>query len=280
MTMKTQSLTQSQKLMVFVLTMSLYGLATLFTELIPSFQVGIVEFSVEYFLFIPLVLAMLFDPMSAALGAATGELVFSEIMLGQFGGLGELEKFITVTIGVYIAGRLVRNPQNRKMVGAAAISGVAIQQILGMIVDIMKVQFAVEDFEAVPGLPQSVFATEGFSCLNDVLFSGILFCLLPTLFLVPKLYGKIEPLLGMEPRTEKTALDPIGLKVIVCSLIAFAVAAASELLATSGLSLIDWEAGWAESGTAMAAGMVVAAMIAIIAILVIKKNAESRTEKA
>ena len=62
----------------------LYGLATLFTELIPKFQVGIVEFSVEFFLFIPLVLAMLFDPLSLALGAATGELVFSEIMLGQF----------------------------------------------------------------------------------------------------------------------------------------------------------------------------------------------------
>ena len=95
---KKQTATQSQKLMVFVLTMALYGLATLFTELIPSFQAGIVEFSVEYFLFIPLTLAMLFDPLSAALGAATGELVFSEIMLGQFGGLGELEKFLTVTI--------------------------------------------------------------------------------------------------------------------------------------------------------------------------------------
>ena len=93
-TINKQSANQSQKLMVFVLTMALYGLATLFTELIPKFQVGIVEFSVEYFLFIPLTLAMLFDPMSAALGAATGELVFSEIMLGQFGGLGELEKFI------------------------------------------------------------------------------------------------------------------------------------------------------------------------------------------
>ena len=78
-----QTAMQSQKLMVFVLTMSLYGLATLFTELIPKFQVGLVEFSVEYFLFIPLVLAMLFDPLSAALGAATGELVFSEIMLGR-----------------------------------------------------------------------------------------------------------------------------------------------------------------------------------------------------
>src|SRR5699024_1275111 len=123
---------QSQKLMVFVLTMALYGLATLFTELIPKFQVGIVEFSVEYFLFIPLVLGMLFDPMSAALGAATGELVFSEIMLGQFGGLGEMEKFVTVTIGVYIAGRLVRNPKNQKMVGIAAMTGVVVQQFLGM----------------------------------------------------------------------------------------------------------------------------------------------------
>ena len=272
---KRENATQSQKLMVFVLTMSLYGLATLFTELIPSIQVGIVEFSVEYFLFIPLVLAMLFDPMSAALGAATGELVFSEIMLGQFGGLGELEKFITVTIGVYIAGRMVRDPRNRKMVGIAAISGVIIQQVLGMIVDILKVQFAVQDFEAVPGLPQSVFATEGFACLNDVVFSGILFCMLPTLFLVPRLYGKIEPLIGMRPRTKETALGAVNAKVIIGSLVAFAVAVCAEMLAESGMSLIDWEADWAGSGTALAAGMIVAAVIAIVVLAVMKKRAES-----
>ena len=272
---KRENATQSQKLMVFVLTMSLYGLATLFTELIPSIQVGIVEFSVEYFLFIPLVLAMLFDPMSAALGAATGELVFSEIMLGQFGGLGELEKFITVTIGVYIAGRMVRDPRNRKMVGIAAISGVIIQQVLGMIVDILKVQFAVQDFEAVPGLPQSVFATEGFACLNDVVFSGILFCMLPTLFLVPRLYGKIEPLIGMRPRTKETALGAVNAKVIIGSLVAFAVAVCAEMLAESGMSLIDWEADWAGSGTALAAGMIVAAVVAVIVLAVMKKRAES-----
>lgn len=272
---KRENATQSQKLMVFVLTMSLYGLATLFTELIPSIQVGIVEFSVEYFLFIPLVLAMLFDPMSAALGAATGELVFSEIMLGQFGGLGELEKFITVTIGVYIAGRMVRDPRNRKMVGIAAISGVIIQQVLGMIVDILKVQFAVQDFEAVPGLPQSVFATEGFACLNDVAFSGILFCMLPTLFLVPRLYGKIEPLIGMRPRTKETALGAVNAKVVLGSLAAFAVAVCAEMLAESGMSLIDWEADWAGSGTALAAGMIVAAVIAIIVLAVMKKRAEA-----
>lgn len=272
--LKKQTATQSQKLMVFVLTMSLYGLATLFTELIPKFQVGIVEFSVEYFLFIPLVLAMLFDPLSAALGAATGELVFSEIMLGQFGGLGELEKFITVTVGVYLAGRLVRNPKNQKMVGIAAMSGVVIQLFMGTMVDILKVQFAIEDFEAVPGLPESVVATEGFAFLNDVAFSGIVFCLLPTLFLIPKLYGKIEPLLGMQPRTEKTALDAIGVKAIVGSLIAFAVAIGAEMLAESGMSLIDWEADWAESGMAVGIGMVVAAVVAVVVLIIMKKKSE------
>ena len=265
--------TQSQKLMIFVLTMSLYGLATLFTELIPKFQIGLVELSVEYFLFIPLTLAMLFDPLSAALGAATGELVFSEIMLGQFGGLGELEKFLTVTIGVYIAGRLVKDPRNRAMVGVAAITGTAAQLLMGTVVDILKVQLAVEDFEAVAGLPESVFATEGFAFLNDLLFSGILFCLLPALYLVPKLYGKIEPLLGMAPRTPDSAVSGISPKALAVCAVGFVCAIVAELAATAGMSLIDWEAEWAESGTAMAVGMVAAAAVAIIALLVIKKNA-------
>ena len=268
-----QTATQSQKLMIFVLSMSLYGLATLFTELIPKFQVGVVEFSVEYFLFIPLTLAMLFDPLSAALGAATGELVFSEIMLGQFGGLGELEKFLTVTIGVYIAGRLVKDPRNRAMVGVAAITGTAAQLLMGTVVDILKVQLAVEDFEAVAGLPESVFATEGFAFLNDLLFSGILFCLLPTLYLVPKLYGKIEPLLGMAPRTPVSAVSGFSPKALIVCAVGFVCAIVAELAATAGMSLIDWEAEWAESGTAMAVGMVAAAVVAIIALLVIKKNA-------
>ena len=271
-----QTATQSQKLMIFVLSMSLYGLATLFTELIPKFQVGVVEFSVEYFLFIPLTLAMLFDPLSAALGAATGELVFSEIMLGQFGGLGELEKFLTVTIGVYIAGRLVKDPKNRAMVGIAAITGTSAQLLMGTVVDILKVQLAVEDFEAVAGLPESMFATEGFAFLNDLLFSGILFCLLPTLYLVPKLYGKIEPLLGMAPRTPESAVSGISPKALIVCAVGFVCAIVAELAATAGMSLIDWEAEWAESGTAMAVGMIVAAVIAIIALLVIKKNAEKK----
>ena len=158
------------------------------------------------------------------------------------------------------------------MVGIAAITGTGLQLFMGMVVDILKVQFAVEDFEAVPGLPESVYATEGFAFLNDLLFSGILFCLLPTMYLVPKLYGKIEPLLGMRPRDENTGLGGINGKVIAGCIAGFAVAVCAELLATSGMSIIDWEADWAESGTALAIGLVAAAVLAIAVIFILKSK--------
>lgn len=252
-------MTQSQKMMVFVLSMSLYGLATLFTELIPSFQIGIVEFSVEYFLFIPLTLAMLFDPLSAALGAATGE----------------LEKFLTVTIGVYIAGRIVKDPRNRRVVAAASIIGVTVQQLMGCVVDILKVQFAVEDFEAVAGLPESVFFTEGFACLNDILFSGILFCMLPAMYLVPRLYGKIEPLLGVKPRDKETQLEGgvFTPKNIALILAGFAAAIGAELLASGGYELIDWEADWAGNSTSIIVGIIVALAVTAVAAGLIRSRA-------
>jgi len=274
-----KTLTQSQKMMIFVLTMSLYGLATLFSELIPKVQVGIIEFSVEYFFFIPLTLAMLFDPLYVALGAATGELVFSEIMLGQFGGLGELEKFLTVSIGIYVAGMIVRKVADKKQVAIAAIVGVVVQLGLGTLVDILKVQFAVEEFEAIAGLPQSVYFTEGFAFTNDLLFSGVFFCLLPTMYLVPRLYGKIEPLLGIRPRVEGSARGTgFSLKMVAIIVVGFIAATAVEFVAESGLSLIDWEADWAESQISIVIACMAAACVATFVIWMFRKKAMTSKE--
>mgnify|MGYP000916207247 CR=1 FL=1 len=60
---------------------------------------------------------------------------------------------------------------------------------------------------------------------------------------------------------------------LVC-VIGFVCAVAAELAATAGMSLIDWEAEWAESGTALAVGMVCAAALAVIVLLVMKKSKE------
>ncbi len=273
MSTSTTSAAQAHKLMIFVLSMSLYGLATLVSELIPSVQVGIVEFSVEFFLFIPLTLAMLFDPLSVALGAATGELVFSEIMLGQFGGLGELEKFLTVAIAVYVAGKLVPDPRDIKRVGIAAFGATALQLAMSAAVDIIKVVVAVEEFEAVPGLPESVYFTEGFAFLNDLLFSGVLFCLLPTLFLAPRLYGKIEPLLGIKPRTPEDVADAASPRLALGAVVCFVLAVLAACVSKAGFSLIEWEAEWAESTGALMTGLAVAVVIAVIAAWCLHRNA-------
>ena len=42
------------------------------------------------------------------------------------------------------------------------------------------------------------------------------------------------------------------------------------------MSLIEWEADWAESGTAVAVGMVVAAVVAIAVIAYMKKASERK----
>lgn len=269
------TLTSSQKMMIFVLSMSLYGLSNMFTELIPEFRLGPIELSVEYFAFIPLTLCMLFHPLYAAVGAALGEVIFGELMLGQFGGLGELEKFLTFSFAMYVAGRMVRNPQNRLQVGTAAITGVIIHQLCSSLVDIGKVWIGVEEFEAVPGLAQSVVIVEGVSFLNDVLFSGILFALLPTLYLVPRLYGKIEPLLGIKPREKSTKYEAAG--IISPKLVLSGIALALIAFGAESLSETDWNFGEWDSGLADRLGsgaiwlsIAAAAVVAIIVLLIMR----------
>ena len=242
-------LTQSQKMMVFILSMSLYGLSNMFTELIPEIKIGFIELSVEYFAFIPLTLCIIFHPLYAAIGASLGEIIFGELMLGQFGGLGEVEKFITFSLGMYIAGIMVRNPLNRMQVSIAVMSGLFVHHLLGMIVDIGKVWVGIEDLKAVPGLAESIVLIEGVSLLNDLLFSGILFALLPTLYLVPRLYGKIEPLLGMKPRSTRVQHslgEIVTPKLVVIAVFLGTLAIVAEFMSEADMNIGEWEPDFME----------------------------------
>ncbi|PGT76736.1 MULTISPECIES: cell division protein FtsQ [Bacillaceae] len=277
-------LTQSQKMMVFILSMSLYGLSNMITELVPSVNVGPVEFSIEYFAFIPLTLCILFHPLYAAIGASLGEVIFGEIMLGQFGGFGELEKFIGFSLAMFIAGTLVNDPKNKLQVGTAAILGVIIHQAISCTVDIAKVWIGIEELETVPGLAESVVVIEGFSFLNDVLFSGILFALLPTLYLVPRLYGKIEPLLGMKPRNNKTKYsmkELIGPRLIAISILLACSAFLFEYLSEAGFN-VEWEADFIGTFGDWFnwVSIAVAAIVAAITIIVMRsKNKNKRSNE-
>lgn len=244
-----KDLSQAQKLMVFILSMSLFGIANIITEIVPEFQLGPVELSVSYFAFVPLTLCFLFSPLYAALGAPLGEIIFKDLLMGDFGGLGEVEGFIEFGMGMYVAGLLVKDPTNKTQLTIGALVGVAIDQMLSTIVDIGKVWVGIEEVEAVPGLPESIVALEAVSFTTEMLISGVLFGLIPVLWLVPKLYGKIEPLMGFKPRdpqTFKAAEEIINVKFIIAAVFFAFAAMIAEFLAELDVNFAVWEPDFIE----------------------------------
>ncbi|WP_156759037.1 cell division protein FtsQ [Microbacterium karelineae] len=189
-----------QNLMVFVLSMALFGLSNIILEIIPDITIGPVDFSVSYFVFVPLTLAALVSPFWVALGAPLGEIVFTDLLMGDFSGLAEVEGFIQMFLAIYIAGSVIRNPLNRVQIVLGSLLVVGIDKFLSAAVDLGKVWVGVEDAEFVQGLPESVLLLEGIGFVVDLLMSGILFGAIPALWLVPALYRKIEPMLGLQPR--------------------------------------------------------------------------------
>lgn len=193
-------LTTSQKLMIFVLSMSLFGLSNIILEIIPDPSIGPVDISVSYMVFVPLAMAALFSPFWAALGAPLGEIVFTDLLMGDFSGLAEVEGYLQMFLAIYIAGSLIRNPRSRAQIFIGAIVLVLVDKILSAVVDLAKVWIGVEDAEFVEGLPESVLTLEVIGLGVDVLMSGILLGAIPAMWLIPALHGKIEPLMGMRPR--------------------------------------------------------------------------------
>ncbi|MDO5678015.1 MAG: hypothetical protein Q4G35_10970 [Propionibacteriaceae bacterium] len=193
-------LTTPQKLMIFVLSMALFGLANIILEIIPDVTIGPVDISVAYFVFVPLAMVALFSPFWAALGAPLGEIVFVDLLMGDFSGLAEVEGYLQMFLALYIAGSLIRNPRSKGQIWMGAILIVVIDKLLSAIVDLAKVWLALEDPEYVDGLPESILFLEGLGFGVDIITSGILFGAIPAMWLIPALHGKIEPLLGMRPR--------------------------------------------------------------------------------
>src|SRR5699024_4978650 len=114
-------LSTSQKLMIFVLSMSLFGLSNIILEIIPDASIGPVDVSVAYMVFVPLTIAALFSPLWAALGAPLGEIVFTDLLMGDFSGLAEVEGYLQMFLAVYIAGSLIRSPRSRPQIVLGAI---------------------------------------------------------------------------------------------------------------------------------------------------------------
>lgn len=192
----------SQRLMILVLSMTLYGVADIVADLLPKVEVGSLELEVAYFAFLPVVLAALLTPLWVALGVAVGEAVIADMLLGSFSGIGELEGFLQLFVGTYVAGCLVRDPRRPARLFWAAMALVAIDKTSSGIIDVVKFAVGIDPEageEAGGGLAAVVLA-ESVELALALVITGALFGGLVAIWLAPRLYGKIEPLMGLRPR--------------------------------------------------------------------------------
>jgi hypothetical protein len=261
---------QSKITMAFILMLALSGLENLVAEIIPELEIGPLEIGISSFFFVPLVLAILFNNWWVALAAPIGELIFADLVLGEFGGLGEFEEVLLFTIGLMVAAYIARDPKNVKQVLIAGLIGYLVIELPATLIDITKVAIGVEEFEAVEGLPASIVAVESIDFLIEYLITGVIFGAIPAMWLAPRLYGKLEPLMGMKPRDPQekpqTASTLWGIGV-AGTIVAGLIAVLSEM----GFNLVEWEPEFLDSigewwiwvGIALAA--VVAGIILFIA---------------
>jgi len=265
--------TQVQNIMLFLLVLALSGLENLVAEIIPELQIGPLEIGISSFFFVPLVLLILFRNWWAALAAPLGELLFADLVLGEFGGLGEFEEVILVTIALMLAARIARDPRNSMMVFIAGVVAYLALELPATLIDILKVVVGVEEFEAVEGLPESIFIVEFVDFAIEFVISGFLLGALPAMTLAPQLYGKIEPLMGMQPRdpNDNSAIDMslwliLGAGVVVAAIIA--------VLAEQGLTIVEWEPEFLESigEWFIYVGMAIAAVVAAISVIVASRT--------
>lgn len=262
---------QAKLIMVFILSLSLSGLADLVAELVPSLEIGPIELSISTFWFVPLSLAILFNNWWVALAAPIGEIIFSDLILGEFGGLSEFQEVALVSVALFIAGWLVRDPKNRRDLIIAGLLAYLISELPAAFIDMLTVWIGVEEFEAVEGLPQSVFAVEMIDFIFEYIVTGVIFGLLPMLWLVPRLHGKLEPLMGLRPRSaeDRQTADNAG-RVAVYFVVGFVLAIAITLAAANGFNLVEWEPEFLDSigewfrWVAIGAAVVVAGLVFLL----------------
>src|SRR5699024_12184711 len=129
-------------------------------------------------------------------------LVFSDMLLGDFAGLSELEGYLETALAIYVAGVIVRDPCRRAQLALACVTMVLIDKVSGGIIDIVKVAVGIdpETLEESDGLFSAFVIAEGLDIIVTVAFSGGLFGILPGISLAPRLYGKIEPIMGLRRR--------------------------------------------------------------------------------
>ncbi|ELZ29154.1 hypothetical protein C475_03019 [Halosimplex carlsbadense 2-9-1] len=253
-------------MMVFILVMSLHGLQSMITELLPEFSVGGLGVSIGPFWFVAMSVVLLFRSFWACLAIPVGGIVFGEILIGDFSALGAVEGLLVITASWFFAMSLITDPTDPKQIAGVGLLAKAMEETAAWFIDVGKFYIGVEELEAISWLPATVWATEGVGALIQIVVAGIVFGAIPTLFLYPRLRGKIEPLLGMrsvEGRDGSTVTSS-SLKRLVAWVAILPLAFGAEALSETSGGIITFTPEFVETygQTFLFVPIVVAAVIA------------------
>jgi len=185
-------------MMAFVLIMSLHGMQSMITELLPDIS-GVLDVQIGPFWFIAMAVVLLFRSFWACLAIPVGTVVFGEILIGDFNALGAVEALVVVTLSWFFVMSLITDPSDPKQIAGLGFLAKAMEEIGAWLIDVGKFYVGVEEIDAIAWLPETVWITEGMGALVQIIVAGIIFGAIPAYFLYPRLRGKIEPLLGMSP---------------------------------------------------------------------------------
>ena len=236
-------------MMVFILVMSLHGLQSLITELLPEFTVAGLGLEIGPFWFVAMSVALLFRSFWACLAIPVGGIVFGEILIGDFSALSAVEGLVVITMSWFFAMSLITDPSDVKQIAAVGFLAKAMEETAAWFIDVGKFYVGVEELEAIAWLPETVWATEGVGALMQMIVAGLIFGAIPTLYLYPRLRGKIEPLLGMNPVEGRSG--PMFTRTSLKRLIAWAallpLAFGVETLSETSGGLIVFEPAFVET---------------------------------
>jgi hypothetical protein len=235
--------------MVFILVMSLHGFQSMITELLPEFSAGGLGIEIGPFWFVAMSVVLLFRSFWACLAIPVGGIVFGEILIGDFSALGAVEGLIVITMSWFFAMSLITDPANVKQIAGVGFLAKAMEEIAAWFIDVGKFYVGVEELEAISWLPATVWATEGMGAFVQIIGAGLVFGAVPTLYLYPRLRGKIEPLLGMNPleRRDGPMFTVASLKRLVAWFVLLPVAFVVETFSETSGGLIVFEPEFVET---------------------------------
>lgn len=236
-------------MMVFILVMSLHGFQSMITELLPEFSMGGLGVSIGPFWFVAMSVVLLFRSFWACLAIPVGGIVFGEILIGDFSALGAVEGLIVITMSWFFAMSLITDPSDVKQVAAVGFLAKAMEETAAWFIDVGKFYVGVEELEAISWLPETVWATEGMGAFVQIIVAGVIFGAIPTLYLYPRLRGKIEPLLGMNSLEGRTGpmFTRQSLKRLLAWVALLPVAFAVETFSETSGGLIVFEPQFVET---------------------------------